>query len=63
MISHSRLMKPPKVKPDSDKDYCYADEDIHGILISKSITIDGAGHTLDAKNHPEFSISQQTMWF
>lgn len=31
-------------------DYKYVDEDIHGIVISKPITIDGAGHTLDA-NH------------
>ncbi|MBQ8018111.1 MAG: hypothetical protein IJ258_08415 [Methanobrevibacter sp.] len=31
-------------------DYKYVNEDIHGIVISKSITIDGAGHTIDA-NH------------
>ncbi len=32
-----------------DRDYQYVNEDNHGIEISKSITIDGAGHTLDAK--------------
>ncbi len=31
-------------------DYRYDEGDVHGILISKSITIDGAGHTIDA-NH------------
>ena len=31
-------------------DYQYDGGDIHGIVISKSITIDGAGHTIDA-NH------------
>ena len=31
-------------------DYRYDGGDIHGIVISKSITIDGAGHTIDA-NH------------
>ena len=31
-------------------DYRYDSEDVHGIVISKSITIDGAGHTIDA-NH------------
>ena len=32
------------------EDYKYVDEDNHGIVISKSITIDGAGHTIDG-NH------------
>ena len=32
------------------EDYKYAGEDIHGIVISKPMTIDGAGHTIDA-NH------------
>lgn len=31
-------------------DYQYGGGDVHGIVISKSITIDGAGHTIDA-NH------------
>lgn len=31
-------------------DYKYCEGDVHGIVISKSITIDGAGHTIDG-NH------------
>lgn len=33
-----------------NEDYFYCDEDVHGIVISKSITVDGAGHTIEA-NH------------
>lgn len=33
-----------------NEDYIYCGEDVHGIVISKSITIDGANHTIDA-NH------------
>ena len=45
-----------------DEDYKYAGEDIHGIVISKPITIDGAGHTIDA-NHSSriFNITANTV--
>ena len=41
-----------------NEDYQYVDEDIHGILISKSITIDGAGHTINgSKSSRIFNIT------